>query len=920
MRPETDLSHDLIAPLGPGGAEDASRFGRKAVTLSRLVSMGVPVKPGFAVSAEAVTRLAENGGEALGPGFAAALAGLSPGALLALRASPGAKEWGGPATLLNLGASVEALEPRIGALAARDATRRLIHAYAVHVGGADPEAFEYALHDTLKDHGAETEGDLDAEALDELIETFLELHEDETGDPFPHAAADQLAGAMRAMARMWGSVSARLLRTSRGGPEAGGLALIVQEMAMGLAPGLSGAGRVAFRSEQSGEPGLRGRMLYQAQGNDASAGLRTPRLIGATERRAAGVRDPSLEEAAPEIADRLRALGAMAEREFAEAMALEFTLEGGELAVLGAEPIRRSPRAAVRIAVDLAKSGAIQMEDAVLRVEPRLLSELLHPTIDPYAPRDLLAGGLPASPGAASGPIVFAAEAADASAARGVPAILVRVETSPEDIRGMHSAAGVLTVRGGMTSHAAVVARGLGTPCVVGASGLSLDLQSRELTAPDGRVFREGDLITVDGSAGEALAGAAPTVQPEFSGALAELMDWADGMRRMKVRANADTAQDARVALGFAADGIGLARTEHMFFEKGRITAMRRMILAEKESDRRAALEQLLPMQRADFMALYRVMQGSPVTIRLLDPPLHEFLPHADDELGELAEATGLTMRALRRRIDDMQEFNPMLGKRGCRLGVTIPEIYEMQVRAIFEALAQSWADGPLVVPEIMIPLVSARREATMIRRTIDGVAMAVAAETGRDFAYKVGVMVETPRAALRAGDLAEDLDFLSFGTNDLTQMTYGLSRDDAGRFMRDYVNLEVFAEDPFHSLDLEGVGELMVIATDRARDRKPGIPLGLCGEHGGDPASIRFCEAAGFDYVSCSPFRVPIARLACAQATILQRRVREAADEAARAGAALERSGAAGAAGARGDTQARTGTGTGTRAGTAAE
>ncbi|MGM0586228.1 MAG: putative PEP-binding protein, partial [Pseudomonadota bacterium] len=684
----------------------------------------------------------------------------------------------------------------------------------------------------------------------------------------------QLMGAMGAMARAWESVSARLLRASRGGPETGGLALIVQEMALGLGPGRSGAGRAAFRSERTGERELTGRMLWQAQGADAYAGLRTPRLVGAKEREAAGQRDPALEEAEPGLAAELRRLGERAERAFAEAMALEFTIEDGRLWVLAAEPLRRSAQAAVRISVDLAEAGAITRQDALLRIEPRLLSELLHPTIDPDAPRDVLARGLPASPGAASGPLVFTADAADAAAARGVPAVLVRVETSPEDIRGMHSAAAVLTVRGGMTSHAAVVARGLGTPCVVGASGLQLDMETRKLTAPDGREFREGDQITIDGASGEALAGAAPTVQPEFSGAVAELMAWADAVRRLRVRANADTALDARVALAFEADGIGLCRTEHMFFEPGRITPMRRMILAESESSRREALAALLPMQRGDFINLFRVMQGLPVTIRLLDPPLHEFLPHVHDELGELAAAAGLTLPELRRRISDMQEFNPMLGKRGCRLGVTLPEIYEMQTRAIFEALAQTWADGPLVRPEIMIPLVSARREASLIRTNIDAVAAEVALETGRAFDYRVGVMVETPRAALRAGDLAGDMDFLSFGTNDLTQMTYGLSRDDAGRFMRDYVNAGVFPEDPFHSLDIEGVGELLLIARDRARARRSDIPLGLCGEHGGDPASIRFCEAAGFDYVSCSPFRVPIARLACAQATILQRQL----------------------------------------------
>ncbi|MEM1313008.1 MAG: pyruvate, phosphate dikinase [Pseudomonadota bacterium] len=872
MRDDLDPSAGFAAPLDAPAAITDLRFGRKAAVLARLNALGAPGKPGFALSVEAVEAAAETGAEAaLGTALDAALAPLGqggPAPLLALRASPVDPAWGGPATLLNLGADPDALAPRIGARAAWDVYRRLIQAYAVIACGADPDPFDDALHDALKDAGADSGQALDLPRLQALAEEFEALHEEEAGAPFPRQPRAQLLGAVEAMARRWISPSARMLRAARGGPERGGLGLIVQAMALGLGPGRSGAGRVSFRSERSGAPGLNGRMLWQAQGHDAEAGLRTPRLIGFAERRAAGVKSLSLEEESPDIADRLRALGEAAEQAFGDACDLEFTLEDGELFVLAAHPLRRSPRAAVRVAVDLAKAGAIAREEAVMRIEPRALSALLHPTIDPAAPRDVVARGLPASPGAASGPIVFNAEAADAAAARGRPAVLVRVETSPEDIRGMHSAAAVLTTRGGMTSHAAVVARGLGTPCVVGASDLQLDLEARTVTTAEGRVFREGDPLTLDGAAGEALAGEAPTVQPEFSGALSELMVWADGMRRMKVRANADTAQDARVALGFDADGIGLCRTEHMFFEKGRITAMRRMILAETEATRRAALEQLLPMQRADFIGLYRVMQGRPVTIRLLDPPLHEFLPHGEDEIADLADATGLEPKAIRRRIKDMQEFNPMLGMRGCRLGVVLPEIYEMQARAIFEALAQSWGDGPLVLPEIMIPLVSARREAALVRRTIDDVARAVSDETGRVFDYKVGVMVETPRAALRAGDIAEDVEFLSFGTNDLTQMTYGLSRDDAGRFMRDYVNAEVFAEDPFHSLDIDGVGELLLLAAERARGRRGDVPLGLCGEHGGDPASVAFCEAAGFDYVSCSPFRVPIARLAAAQAS----------------------------------------------------
>jgi len=468
---------------------------------------------------------------------------------------------------------------------------------------------------------------------------------------------------------------------------------------------------------------------------------------------------------------------------------------------------------------------------------------------------------------------VFSPEAAEAAAARDRGVILVRVETSPEDIRGMHAATGVLTVRGGMTSHAAVIARGLGAPCVVGAGDIQLDLAAKTLTTADGRVFSEGDTITLDGSAGEALAGAPELVQPEISGSFATLMGWADDRRRMKVRANADTATDARVAQGFNVDGIGLCRTEHMFFEQGRINMMRRMILASDESDRRAALDQLLPMQRSDFVDLFTIMAGLPVTIRFLDPPLHEFLPHGENELRTLADDMELPLRIVKDRADEMREFNPMLGKRGCRVGVAFPEIYEMQARAVFEAaVIAAQQTGSAVTPEIMIPLVSANRELELLAANIEAVAEKVRTETGAALTYQIGAMVETPRAALRAEDLAVTAEFFSFGTNDLTQMTYGLSRDDAGRFMRDYVTKGVFLEDPFHSLDLEGVGELLLLAAERGRKRRPGITLGLCGEHGGDPASVRFCDLAGFDYVSCSPFRAPIARLAAAQATILRR------------------------------------------------
>lgn len=868
----------FLRDLSVPGPVDRMRFGEKAASLASLSAMGAPVLPALAIDQDAVARIPSGGVGDVIAALAAAVPRLASGALIAMRASAVSAAWGGPPTLLNIGVTqtrLPAIADRIGARAAQDLYRRVIQSFAVGAMDADPDAFDGLLHDALKDHGAATEDALDLAALKTLTADFLEMVEDDTGEAFPQDPGAQLALGLEAMARAWSSRSARILRAARGGPEVGGLAIIIQDMALGLGPegALSGAGRAAFRSPRGGDPYLSGRWLPQAQGDDALAGLRPPRMVGAEERAAEGQPEPSLEDLSPKLAAELRDIGARVEFARGEACELEFTIERDRIYILTAQPMRRSARAAVRIAVDLAKSGAITHADALLRVEPRVLTELLHPTLDPSAPRILLARGLAASPGAASGPIVFSAEAAAASAARGAPAILVRVETSPEDIRGMHAAAGVLTVRGGMTSHAAVVARGLGTPGVVGASELILDMEGRTLTAPNGKTFAEGDYITLDGGAGEVLEGEVGTIQPEASGALAELMTWADAHRRMKVRANADTALDARMALTFMADGIGLCRTEHMFFEDGRITPMRRMILASNETDRRAALKDLLPMQRSDFMEIFRVMAGRPVTIRLLDPPLHEFLPHGKAEKQEVASLTGLTLLQVERRIADMAEFNPMLGMRGCRLGVTMPEIYEMQARAIFEALAQSWDNGPLVRPEVMIPLVSARKEAAVIREVIDRVAAEVAAETGLDLVYRVGVMVETPRAALRAGDVAQDVDFLSFGTNDLTQMTYGLSRDDAGRFMRDYVNKGVFAEDPFHSLDLEGVGELLLIATERARAAVPGMSLGLCGEHGGDPASIRFCELAGFDYVSCSPFRVPIARLAAAQASILAAR-----------------------------------------------
>lgn len=863
-----------ISPLADAGS---LIFGEKAGRLARLIAAGAPVPPGFALGAEAGDEEIATAIKVLetqtGRGFGAPSSPL----LVAIRSSPVDERAPSSPAILNIGltrAALPALEAEMGARAAHDLRRRLIQSFAVAAMGADPDAFETALYDRLKRAGVDEEEALDGAALAALEADFLALVEDETDEAFPEDAHTQLSLAKSALVTAWTAPTARILREARGVDPAAGQGLIVQAMALGLGPEPSGAGVATNRSEETGAEGLAGRFLSQAQGVDALMGMRTPRLLTASARHAERQSTPSLEEIAPEAVAEVSELAKSAETALSDACQIEFTIEAGRVYVLDAQPLRPRPRAAVRIAVDLAESEVIDRREALLRIDPGALTSYLHPTVSPRARRQVIGRGLPASPGAATGAIVFSPEAAAAMAARETPAILVRVETSPEDIRGMHAAAGVLTVRGGMTSHAAVIARGLGAPCVVGASDIQLDLDEKTLRASDGRTIVEGDIVTLDGSAGEALMGAPELMQPELSGAFATLMEWADGVRRMEVRANADTAQDARVALGFAVDGIGLCRTEHMFFEKNRIATMRRMILAADEMDRRAALDALLPMQRSDFVSLFEIMAGLPVTIRLLDPPLHEFLPHGAREMEELAEEMRLPLKTVMRRAEEMREFNPMLGKRGCRVGVAFPEIYEMQARAVFEAsITAAMSRGEAVTPEIMIPLVSANREMELLAGRIAAVAAQVREETGAEFAYRIGAMVETPRAALRAGDLTQTAEFLSFGTNDLTQMTYGLSRDDAGRFMREYIAKGVFPEDPFHSLDLEGVGELLLLAVERGRSRRPNVTLGLCGEHGGDPASVRFCELAGFDYISCSPFRLPIARLAAAQATILSER-----------------------------------------------
>ena len=829
---------EAAVSLGAGLAVRDTVYGARAMRLARVLGLGLPVPPGYALSFAAVRALSEGAALPELPGL------IRPGGLLALRSSPQERGWGESRALLDIGISdltLAAVAARMGAARALAVYRRFVPCFAFLVHGIAPEDFRDAP---------------DTEPRT-AIDAMLAQYREETGSAFPQEPSRQLGEAARAMALAWDRASARLLRQARGAPAEAGLGLVVQEMVQvrdpaGAAGGQRplGTGIIQAVNGSTGAPDRQGR--FSPAGGSAALGLDS--LPG-----------PVLERLSGMVGTLSAALG--------DAFTVDFAVSGDAVAILDATPVPRGARAAVRIAVDLAHAGAITREQALLRVEPRSLIEHLHPQIDPAAPRDVFGHGLAASPGAATGRIVFDAEAAQAAAARDEATILVRTETSPEDIRGMHAARGVLTLRGGMTSHAAVIARGIGLPCVVGAGELRIDAGARRLTTTAGRVFAEGATITLDGTSGEVMAGAPATIAPELSGAFSDLLDWADDARDLGVRANADTPAEVKTAREFRVDGIGLCRTEHMFFDESRLRVMREMILADGAAERRDALDRLLPMQRADFVEIFGIMRGLPVAIRLLDPPLHEFLPAEPEEIAGLARAMGLPVAQVSARARELAEVNPMLGMRGVRLGVVMPEIYDMQARAIFEAAIAVNRDAQApMVPEVMIPLVSAYREVELIKARVDAVAAMVRAEQGVALDFRLGVMVETPRAALRAGDLAASSAFLSFGTNDLTQMTYGLSRDDAGRFMRDYVNRGVFREDPFHSLDLEGVGELMLMAARRGRARNPSLTLGLCGEHGGDPSSVRFCKLAGFDYVSCSPYRVPIARLAAAQASILAR------------------------------------------------
>lgn len=842
----TQNSGEGVALVTPDAPIATATHGGRAKCLQRLVRLDLPVPTTVALSFDAVARIAA--GEM--PDMAALLEPFGADPLLCVRPSSESSDWGGPGAILNIGmndAVYVDLCDRIGKEAATRLYVRFVQAYSIHVAKLDPDMFD----EIAPDEGAQS------------LTDALRAYEDETDDAFPQDPAQQLSEVLRSMARAWNGTTARLLRMAKGAPADAGLGLVVQHLALGVGHGESGAGVIQLVDEKTGQAMIRGRYQRQSQGREALTAGAAALYLEKDDR------GQSLEDVAPDALRQIKSHATLMREKLREEMQVEFTIENGKVHLLDGVRVNRTARAAVRIAVALAKDGIIPKEEALMRIEPRALNEMLHRQVDPDAERDVIGSGIAASPGAATGRIVFSAAEAQASASRGEDCVLVRRETSPEDIRGMHAANAVLTERGGMTSHAAVIGRGLGLPCVVGASDMRFQIRMKLLTAPDGRVFKEGDIITIDGTNGQVLAGKPETLEAAQDDAFLDLMAWADELRDIGVRANADTPADAQTARNFAAQGIGLCRTEHMFFEADRLTVMREMIFADTSEDRADALEQLLPMQRADFTELFNIMQGQPVCIRLFDPPLHEFLPTDRSGLHLLAEALDKPLSEVTRRVEALEEYNPMLGMRGVRLGITVPEIYEMQARAIFEATIEASEKGAPVVPEIMIPLVSAKREVELVKTSIDAVAAAVRTERGVDFNFRFGVMVETPRAALRADEIAQHSHFLSFGTNDLTQMTYGLSRDDAGRFMSSYVIQEVFPEDPFHTLDVEGVGELLEIGAKRGRETQPDVVLSICGEHGGNPESIAFCRNAGFDYVSCSPFRVPVARLAAAQLAV---------------------------------------------------
>ncbi|MGA7735335.1 MAG: pyruvate, phosphate dikinase [Pseudolabrys sp.] len=877
--------------FGNGRAEGTAAMrdilGGKGAGLAEMANLKLPVPPGFTITTDvctyyygndkkypkdlrgqvekALARVGRITGRKFGDETNPLLVSVRSGARASM---PGMMD-----TVLNLGLNdetVETLAKKSGDRRfAYDSYRRFITMYSDVVLGVGHEHFEELLDRHKEQQGYTLDTDLSADDWADLVARYKKRVKDELGQDFPQDPHKQLWGAIGAVFGSWMNQRAITYRKLHNIPENWGTAVNVQAMVFGNMGDTSATGVAFTRNPSTGEKKLYGEFLINAQGEDVVAGIRTPQEISEAARKEAGSDKPSMEYTLPKAYAELKRIYNVLERHYRDMQDLEFTVEQGKLWMLQTRSGKRTAKAALRIAVELANEGLISKSDAVLRVDPLSLDQLLHPTIDPRAHRRVIATGLPASPGAASGEIVFSPDEAAQLKSDGKKVVLVRVETSPEDIHGMHAAEGILTTRGGMTSHAAVVARGMGKPCVSGAGSLRVDYAAGTMTA-GGQSFKKGDHITVDGSTGQVLAGKVEMVEPQLSGEFATLIGWADKVRRLGVRANADTPTDAKTAVRFGAEGIGLCRTEHMFFESDRIQAVREMILADDERLRRAAIAKLLPMQRADFVELFEIMAGRPVTIRLLDPPLHEFLPHGEEEIAEVAAVMGEDPKKLAARANELSEFNPMLGFRGCRIAIVYPEIAEMQARAIFEAAIEAAKRaGKLVVPEVMVPLIATKTEFDLVKARIDAMAHAVAKEKNAKVNYQVGTMIELPRASLVADEIAQSAEFFSFGTNDLTQTTFGISRDDAASFLGIYTARGILPVDPFVSIDQRGVGELVRIGVERGRGVRPKLKVGICGEHGGDPASIAFCHEAKLDYVSCSPFRVPIARLAAAQAAL---------------------------------------------------
>ncbi len=892
------MANQFVFKFGAGKSDGKADMklllGGKGANLAEMSNLGIPVPAGFTISTEVCTAFYENKGQysaevqnQVKQGVAhiekmmdAVFGDTKNPLLVSVRSGAPASMPGMMDTVLNLGLNDQTVQGIINQSGNErfgwDSYRRFVQMYGDVVMGLKPESkeeedpFEIIMDQVKEEKGVKNDNDLSAQDLKKLVELFKAEIKKRTGKDFPTDPWEQLWGAVSAVFGSWNNQRALTYRKLNNIPANWGTAVNVQAMVFGNMGDDCATGVAFTRNPATGEHIFYGEYLINAQGEDVVAGIRTPQPVNEGTRSEAGQK--TLHEMMPVAYAELEKIYKNLELHYKDMQDIEFTIQRGKLWMLQTRNGKRTAAAAVRIAVEMMDEGLISKEQAVLRVDPKQLDQLLHPTFDPKAAKTVIAKGLPASPGAATGRIVFHADDAEAWSARGEKVILVRIETSPEDIGGMNVASGILTARGGMTSHAAVVARGMGTCCVAGVGGLEINYKEKTMKA-GGKSFTEGDWISLDGSAGQVIEGKVPTTQPELSGNFGKLMSWADEIRTMKVRTNADTPHDSEVARKFGAEGIGLCRTEHMFFEGDRIIAVREMILADDEAGRRKALQKLLPYQRDDFYGIFKAMHDLPVTVRTLDPPLHEFLPHEDGNQQEMADQMGLTLKEVKAKVDSLHEFNPMLGHRGCRLGITYPEITEMQARAIMEAACQLTKEGVKVYPEIMIPLVGTKAELANQKKVVVDTAEKVIAETGVKVDYLVGTMIEIPRAALTADLIAEEAQFFSFGTNDLTQMTFGFSRDDAGKFLKEYDDKGILPSDPFQTLDQSGVGQLVEMAVQKGRSTRKDLKVGICGEHGGDPASVEFCNKIGLNYVSCSPFRVPIARLAAAQAALKQRK-----------------------------------------------